>query len=1195
MATTVSELQVVVSADTSKAESGLSSLGSKINSIGGSLATAGLMAVAGAAVAAGAAATSSVMKFAEFQSQMNILKVTTGATDAQMASMSAQARQLGADMDLPATSSAGAAIAMLELAKAGLSVEQTQMAAKGALQLAAAAGIDEAKAAQLTAGALNAFGLEGSRATSVANQLAYAANASSLDAADLGQAVAQAGFIFKATGQPVESLIAAMIELGNAGLSGSDGATAVKNALMQATNPTDQAKKAMQQYGISLFDAQGKMKDLPTIVDTLNARLGPLTEQQRNSALATIFQGDGMKALIPLMAAGGDKLREHEDNLKKTNAASEQAQARAQGLEGAWKGLVSQWETAQEALGSKLAPAIESLIRDAAGGIGDLTPLLESVGEQVGNALLDGITRAKDLFRQLGDAWRTVKQVFGEGWEPSAEIEPLALAAGKAATEIKRLSEFLGKVSEAAGKMGAWDNFASGFETLATEIDGVGDRLGEVSEALGRLNGASGGADTKVRVLATAVKIVGVAFELWAVSMGQAIDTVLTFSGLALDFVSVLAGVGKAWLALARGDMPAYEEAAKGAARTFLEMQGKQTEWATRTAERVKQGFQAISGAALGEMPVTAAAVESNMQAANQAVSENSAGMAQFMEANGASMTAAAETAGQGVATATETGMASAVAAVEGQGPLAVAAAEGMGTGMASGIEAAAPAMAAAAESGATGAVAAVQGQSGAASGAGQSLGQALGSGLEGGILAYAGRVAAAAANLVRSAIGAAQAEGEIESPSKKTMYLGQMLDQGLIKGIESMAPDVKRVMRDLIQSVTDYAPVAGEIARVEREIRDIRDKSQTEALFRGEDMITIESELLRLKRDQVDEERRLLPIRQDVAAAEREVSRIVSGSMQDRSALLENDAERKQIRLQTLDLEKQLVGLDRDSKRAEGIQKQIDKLRDQDRLLGIEADKIRLTNDIAATAERRRLLGLGEILAAEEANTSAIGRQITALNAEEAVFRANEAIIKNATDNEIGYRQRLIAVFNAEGKPLQDRMTAGLALVNQLEAEGAISKELADQLRSIGKEAGVSTTATTSMGNAAAAAAPKIDAAAEKAKEMADQAQRIADEAKGADKQISALASSLGKLPSWFTPKGSSGSGGSSKSVLFGDSVSSSSTTDSAGILPMMATSSGGSGGTETHIFKVQGPDGRTLGEWYVRGREVAVSMGRA
>ena len=1008
--------------------------------------------------------------FGDFESQMNILKVTTGATDAQMASMSAQARALGADLDLPATSSTGAAIAMLELAKAGLSVDQTQQAAKGALQLAAAASIDEAKAAQLTAGALNAFGLEGSRATDIANQLAYAANASSLDATDLGQAVAQAGGIFKAVGQPIESFIASMIVLGNAGMSGSDGATAVKNALMQAINPTDQAKKAMQQYGISLFDAQGKMKDLPSIIDTLNERLGPLTEQQRNAALATIFQGDGMKALIPLMGAGGDKLREYEANLKTTNAAGEQAEARAKGLAGAWKGLTSQWETAQEALGAKLAPAIEKLIRETADGMGGVIPLMESIGEGIGNALVSGIDTAKDLFRQLTDAWRTVKQAFAGEWAPDASIEPLALAAGKAALKLKDLSEWAGRVRDAMSNNGALETFGRALETINVEAEGVVAQLRDLAGIGIDANDSMSGAAAAGKLLATGL-------ELTALAVGQVADTFLSFIGLAVNAISVFGQLARAATALASGDMAAFDTAMVNAAVAVGNFATIGSGSMDRFVERASQGF--------------------------------------------ASVTTAAQT----------------------SAPQVVAAVDEMGTGMVGALEAAAPAMAAAAESGAVGAVAAVEGQSGAARAAGTSVGQNLGAGMESGIGSYISRVAAKAVEMVRTALGAANAEAAIESPSKKTMYMGQMLDEGLIKGIEGFAPNVRAAMRDLIQSVTDYAPVAGEIARVEREINAIRNEGQTAALFRGEDMITIESELLRLKRDQTDEERRLLPIREDVAAAERAIRDITNGSLGDRSALLENDTERKQIRLQTLDLEKQLVGLDRDSKRAEGIQKQIDKLRDQDRLLGIEAERIRLTNDIAATSERRRVLGLGEILTAEERNIQAIGRQIAVLGAEEAVFRANEAIIKNATENEIAYRQRLIAVFNAEGKPLQDRMTAGLALVNQLEAEGKISKELADQLRAIGKEAGVSTTATAAMGTAAATAAPQIDAAAKKAKEMADQAGRIADEAKEAGKEVNALANMLGKLPSWMTPKGSSG-GGTSKSVLFGDSVTSTATT---------------------------------------------------
>jgi cysteinyl-tRNA synthetase len=67
---------------------------------------------------------------------------------------------------------ADAALAMLELSKAGLDVTNTMDAARGVLMLAAAGQMSNAEAAQIAAGALNAFGLEGSEAARVANLLA---------------------------------------------------------------------------------------------------------------------------------------------------------------------------------------------------------------------------------------------------------------------------------------------------------------------------------------------------------------------------------------------------------------------------------------------------------------------------------------------------------------------------------------------------------------------------------------------------------------------------------------------------------------------------------------------------------------------------------------------------------------------------------------------------------------------------------------------------------------------------------------------------------------------------------------------------------------------------------------------------------------------------------------------------------------
>lgn len=1015
----------------------------------------------------------------------------------------ALAMRLGKDYPL---SAAEAGKAMTLMAQKGISLEQMlNGGAEAVVKLTSATGADLVTSAGIAANALDTFGVSAEDMGNVTNLMVGAMTRGGVSATDYGFAMAAAGSVIKLAGGDVEDFSIAVAAMAKAGIEGSDAGTSLKSMYMNLIPTTKGAISVARELGIltkdgsnQFFDAAGNVKSYEEISAVLAESLKGLTKEQQLSRLETLFGSDAIRAAAVAAKLGAGEYGNLGEQIREVNAGDVAAK-RMDSLKGSIEQFKGSAETAALILMSGFSPSLKVMFDAATEGVNASMPYLEDFAAWFDGELSAAIIQGKNLLRQLADAWRTVQQAFAGDWAPDDSIEPLALAAGNAALKLKDLSEWAGKVADAAGRMGAWDNFVSGLETLRVEGELAQDSMGKIVSQLDRMTVAAGNTGETISVVAVAVKVVGAAFEFWATTMGQAFDTVASLTSGALSFLSVMGNMGRAMVALATGDVASYESAMKTAAASMLDLIVTHGQFTERTVERAAQGFSAVGLSAQQGMTETAVAVE--------------------------------------------TGMAASSAAVEAQVPVMTAAAQAMGTGMSGALEAAAPAMAAAAESGAVGAVAAVQGQSGAANAAGTSVGQNLGQGMVAGILSKVGAVISAARQMVASALSAGNDEGQIESPSKKTMYMGQMLDEGLIKGIEGFAPNVRAAMRDLIQSVTDYAPVAGEIARVEREINAIRNEGQTAALFRGEDMITIESELLRLKRDQTDEERRLLPIREDVAAAERAIRDITNGSLGDRSALLENDTERKQIRLQTLDLEKQLVGLDRDSKRAEGIQKQIDKLRDQDRLLGIEAERIRLTNDIAATSERRRVLGLGEILTAEERNIQAIGRQIAVLGAEEAVFRANEAIIKNATENEIAYRQRLIAVFNAEGKPLQDRMTAGLALVNQLEAEGKISKELADQLRSIGKEAGVSTTATAAMGNAAATAAPQIDAAAKKAEEMAKQAARIAAESKNAGKEVSVLANMLGKLPSWFTPK-SSGGGGTSKSVLFGDSVTSTATT---------------------------------------------------
>lgn len=314
---------------------------------------------------------------ANYEQTMNVLQATSSASAAEMAELSEKAKALGSDMSLPGTSAADAATAMLELNKAGLNLNQTMDASKGVLQLSAAAQIDNATAAQITANALNTFGLSGGEATRVADLLAAGANASSASMTDLSQGLQQAGFAFEATGQSIDDLVTGVAALTNVGLSGSDAGTALKNAMLQLAAPTKEAQQTMNALGINVRDAQGNMLKFPDLIDHLRSRLEDLSPAQRDAALKTMLQSDGMKAMIPLLKLGEDGFLRLKNQVMEQGAAAKVAEAQNKGFNGALDALQSQAESLAINVLEPLLPLMTGIVGGLAttvGWIGDNLP-----------------------------------------------------------------------------------------------------------------------------------------------------------------------------------------------------------------------------------------------------------------------------------------------------------------------------------------------------------------------------------------------------------------------------------------------------------------------------------------------------------------------------------------------------------------------------------------------------------------------------------------------------------------------------------------------------------------------------------------------------------------------------------------------------------------------------------------------------
>lgn len=301
-----------------------------------------------------------------FEGTLNTFQAVAGATAGQMKKVSGMAKKLGADVKLPGTSASDAAAAMTELAKGGLSVEQSMAAARGTLQLAAAAETDNATAAMIVADSLNAFGLAGGKAGMVADLLAASANASTASIDDMALGLKQSSAVAKQAGVPIDQTVAALARLANAGIKGSDAGTSLKTMLLRLIAPAGAGAKKIKELGLSLRDQQGNLKPLPALAEEFSRKLGKLPKAQRDAALAAIFGSDAIRAGNILLMKGGDAQEAMRKKVSKQGAASELAAAKMKGFKGAMEAFKSTVETLAITFGQMLLPIGTKVLRWAA-------------------------------------------------------------------------------------------------------------------------------------------------------------------------------------------------------------------------------------------------------------------------------------------------------------------------------------------------------------------------------------------------------------------------------------------------------------------------------------------------------------------------------------------------------------------------------------------------------------------------------------------------------------------------------------------------------------------------------------------------------------------------------------------------------------------------------------------------------------
>ncbi len=446
----------------------------------------------------------------EYQNSLNTLQAVSHATGDQMARVGATAKALGSDMSLPATSAADAAAAMTELAKGGLSVDQAMTAAKGTLQLAAAAQIDAAQAATIQSQALNAFGLSADNAGHVSDVLANAANAASGEITDFAQAMGQVGAVAHQFGLSIDETTTALGLFANAGIKGSDAGTLIKSSLLALANPSKPAAKAIEQLGLKTYDATGKFVGLKSIFEQLHEASGRMTDAQYQQATATVFGSDAVRLAGVAAGTTGEQWDAMANAIGHAGGASEVAAAKTKGLGGAIEGFKSQVETVQIDVFEKIGPALEAGVRGAANAVSKYGPVVVdglqraiNFGAEVGPGIAKKVEAgAAEIGQAAKRLVQPLEQGIKQGFDRGVGIVATALGGfvdvGRKAVDVaepiaKGIGDIAAGATTASGPLGAVRvaleltyDAASGVLTIVRPLAEV---VGDVAHLFGELPG----------------------------------------------------------------------------------------------------------------------------------------------------------------------------------------------------------------------------------------------------------------------------------------------------------------------------------------------------------------------------------------------------------------------------------------------------------------------------------------------------------------------------------------------------------------------------------------------------------------------------------------------------------------------------------------------------------------------------------
>lgn len=463
------------------ASAGIANVDKKVAGLSKSMTSMGKKMTAGITAPLAGFAAASIKTVAEFDDTMSSVKAISGATGKEFDDLRDKAKELGRTT---AFSASQAAEGMSILAAAGLETGAILETSGDMLTLASAGGLELEQAAGVLTTSMAQFGLEAKDATMLSDVFAKAASSANTNVLELSEAMSYAGGDAANMGMDIQQTNAMLATFADAGLTSGRAGTTFSAMFKDITKNVEKGKIAIGDASVSVYDAAGNMRDMGSIMGDVEKSLVGLTDEQRNAALAGVFQGQSMRGVNAFLAKGSEGYKELEKSIYDSNGAGLQmAEDMEDNLAGAFRGMWSQMEGFRIEVGDILKDDVKKLagflgnLADKFAGLDDSTKKtiirLAGVAMAIGPALLVG-GKLLSLTQALPGSIGQVKTAIG------LLTSPVGLAVGAIAGLIAVGVHLYKNNEEVREKIDtAWAGIKNIVSTGVDFVTGLWDLFGE--------------------------------------------------------------------------------------------------------------------------------------------------------------------------------------------------------------------------------------------------------------------------------------------------------------------------------------------------------------------------------------------------------------------------------------------------------------------------------------------------------------------------------------------------------------------------------------------------------------------------------------------------------------------------------------------------------------------------------------------